>query len=92
MENLDMNKDGKIEAKEVKEILIDNIKEAVESLKALAADEELSEKAKGRVREVLDEIQPKLDAFKMEAEIKGEKIKAEIEHRRAIKEKQEELK
>ena len=36
-------------------------------------------------------IVPKIEALKMEAEIKAEKIGAEIQHRKDIREKKEEL-
>ena len=83
---LDEDKDGKIEFADLKKQIVGEAKEGIDKLKALAADENLSQNAKDEINKAISKIKPMVDAAKMNAEIKKEKIVAEIEHSKKVDE------
>ena len=83
---LDEDKDGKIEFADLKKQVVGEAKEGIDKLKALAADENLSQNAKDEINKAISKIKPMVDAAKMNAEIKKEKIAAEIEHSKKVDE------
>ena len=71
--------DGKIAFAEIKKEIVGDAKDGVDRLKALAANEDIPQKTK-------EEINKAIEAAKMDAEIKKEKIEAEIEHLKKVDE------
>ena len=76
---LDEDKDGKIEFDDLKKQVVGEAKEGIDKLKALAADDNLSQNAKDEINKAISKIKPMIDAAKMNVEIKKEKVEAEIE-------------
>lgn len=83
---LDEDKDGKIEFDDLKKQVVGEAKDGIDKLKALAADENLSQSAKDEINKAISKIKPMVEAAKMDAEIKKEKIEAEIEHLKKVDE------
>ena len=84
VDKFDVNNDGRVELSEISNVLSDDAKKAFAKASSFAKESNISEKVK-------DDVVPKIEALKMEAEIKAEKIGAEIQHRKDIREKKEEL-
>lgn len=82
----DANNDGKVDFAELKKEIVGEARDGVDKLKALTADEELSQKTKDEINKAIDKIKPMIEAAKMDVEIKKEKIMAEIEHRKQVEE------
>ena len=70
--------DGKIAFAEIKKEIVGDAKDGVDRLKALAANEDIPQKTKEEINKAIDKIKPMVEAAKMDAEIKKEKIEAEI--------------
>jgi hypothetical protein len=80
---LDVDNDGKVD--------VNDLKDSFDKLSALLKDEDLPAKVKDDISDVVEKIRPKVEAVKMEAEIKKEKIEAEIAHIKEVKETKEEV-
>ena len=78
--------DGKIKFAEIKKEIVGDAKDGVDRLKALAANEDIPQKTKEEINKAIDKIKPMVEAAKMDAEIKKEKIEAEIEHLKKVDE------
>lgn len=78
--------DGKIAFAEIKKEIVGDAKDGVDRLKALAANEDIPQKTKEEINKAIDKIKPMVEAAKMDAEIKKEKIEAEIEHLKKVDE------
>lgn len=78
--------DGKIAFAEIKKEIVGDAKDGVDRLKALATNEDIPQKTKEEINKAIDKIKPMVEAAKMDAEIKKEKIEAEIEHLKKVDE------
>lgn len=83
--------DGKIKFAEIKKEIVGDAKDGVDRLKALAANEDIPQKTKEEINKAIDKIKPMVEAAKMDAEIKKEKIAAEIEHLKEVNETKSEV-